>query len=95
MPSLTSVAHLPAVALRIAVPAEPPASGTTTPGDGQTTVFAVIVFTIISRPVQSEAVGKVSVIVPLPLQIIQLVVSATVWFPVMVTGAFRESEPFT
>ena len=60
------------------------------------TVWACMVFTIISRPVQLDAVGSVSVTVPARLHISQLVVSATVCVAsVTVTGALRDKEPLT
>ena len=50
MPSLTNVAHLPAVAASIAVPAVAEVIGTTLE-DAEITVKAAIVFMLISRPV--------------------------------------------
>jgi hypothetical protein len=50
VPSLTNVAHLPAVAARIDVPAVAEVIGTTLE-DADITVKAAIVFMLISRPV--------------------------------------------
>lgn len=50
VPSLTSKAHAPSVAGRIAVPAVFPSIGTTFE-DALITVFAVIVLMVISAPV--------------------------------------------
>jgi hypothetical protein len=85
--SLTKVAHLPAVAERIAVETEPPIRGTTLLEADIT--LAWIVFNIISRPVQEDAVGKVTVVVAPLLTIIQFSVEATEKSALLVTGAFR------
>ena len=63
VPSLTIVAHLPAVADNIAVPAEPPANGTILL-DADITVLLVIVFIKNSVPVEEDALGNVKVQVP-------------------------------
>jgi hypothetical protein len=92
VPSLTSVAYLPAVAARIPVPAAPPASGTTLE-EAETTVNAAIVLSMISRPVQALAVGNVTVIEAAPLQINQFSAMPTVKALVFVTGELRPIAP--
>jgi hypothetical protein len=63
VPSLTSSAYLPAVAVKIAVPAAPPASGTTLL-DAESTVCACVVFNSSDLPVFAEADGSVTTIEP-------------------------------
>ena len=77
VPSLTNNAHAPSVAGRIAVPAAVSSIGATFEA-AEITVCACIVFTIISRPLQVDAVGSVIVIVPARLQIMYLTPFATV-----------------
>ena len=69
--------HFPAVAERMAVPAAPPANGTTLLA-ADTTVLAVIVLTEISRPGNEDAAGRVRVTVPAKLAIRWVSVAATV-----------------
>jgi hypothetical protein len=86
VPSETSVAHLPIVAARIAVPAVELVNGTTLL-DAETTVKALIVLMVITLPVQLDADGKVTVIEAVPSQTIKFSVSPTVKLAVFVTGA--------
>src|SRR4249920_153819 len=94
VPSETSSAHLPAVAARMAVPAEPPINGTTL-DVADTTVNAAMVRMRMDRPAHAVAVGSVTVMLAPPLQTISRSDAATVNEVVFVTGAGPETEPPT
>jgi hypothetical protein len=73
-PSDTSRAHRPATEAKIAVPAAPPANGTTLE-DAEVTVFPVVL-TLSHRPGNDPAAGRVTV--QAALKIISLSVANTV-----------------
>jgi hypothetical protein len=72
VPSDCIVAHLPAEFARIAVPAAPPASGTTFDAT-LTTVWACTVLTVTDLPGKLDALGSVSVHDPAASFIIKVI----------------------
>lgn len=76
----------------MAVPGVPVFIGSTLE-EAETTVNAATVLIIISRPGYAEAVGNVTVIVAVPLQVIQFSVSAKVKLVVFTIGAPRPKDP--
>lgn len=89
VPSQTSIAHAPAVAARIAVPAVFELAGLTFE-DAEMTVYVPDRFLRIStRPVLAEAVGSVTdTFAAEPLQMMTFSSAPTVNEAVLVTGAF-------
>lgn len=87
VPSLTSVRQEPAVAGSRAVPAAPPASGTTLLAL-DVTALADMFLNMISRPAYAAADGRVTTM-PAPLQMSQFSAVATLKLEVFETGAPR------
>ena len=92
VPSHTRIAHAPAVAARMAVPAVLVVLGFTLE-PAETTVYVADRFLMTKiRPVLAEAVGKVTVtLADAPLAIMKFSVSPRVNDAVLVTGAFSLS----
>ena len=86
VPSLTSSAHFPAVAARIAVPAVSVSSGLTL-DDAEITVNAARVLILTRRPTQDDAAGSVTVIEAPPLQMTSFSFAPRLNDVVLVTGA--------
>src|SRR5262245_56708253 len=85
-PSLCNSAHAPSVAGRMAVPAVALVLGTTLEAT-DTTACAWIVLIMRRRPGNAAADGSVALLVAARLEMMLVVVAATVKSPVSVTGA--------